>query len=194
MTDVAPLWLGLLGAITGILGLITAIASAWYTRRAAIAAEGPPHPDIEVARHGWSTEGKGWYSFDIIIRNRTGDAWELASAKSRGITSHPIFSTFSRPFTGEQYDPHFTRLDEIPESALVFTAQLGITVGPAGTQHFHGHGGDAFRVSLFIRPSRFSMLTKRLCVSLTLEAKTDKVRHKIIAVKRRLKPTTITPT
>lgn len=193
MTDVAPLWLGLLGAITGILGLITAIASAWYTRRAAIAAEGPPYPDIEVARHGWSSEGKGWYSFDIIIRNRTADAWELVSAASSGVTAHPIFSSYSRPFTGERYDPDFTPFTAIPESELLFSAQLELAIGPAGTPHFHGHGGDGVRVSLYIRPSRFSTLTKRLCVSLTLEAKTDKVRHKVIAVKRRLKPTTITP-
>lgn len=193
MSDAAPLWLGVLGAVTGLLGLLTAIASAWYTRRSALAAEGPSHPGVEVNHHTWDEENPDWYRLDIVVRNRTSEAWEIMSAKSPFPFRAPIFSTHSRPYQGEEYDPRAIPLNDVPANQLQDSVDLSLPVGPLGAAHFHGHGGDTLRVSLFLKPSSFSKLTKRLCVSLNLEAKTERVRHKDIAVTRKLKPRTIKP-
>lgn len=193
LSEVAPLWLGVLGAITGILGLLTAIASAWYTRRAALAAEGPPYPNIEVNHHAWDQENPGWYRLEIIVRNRTNEPWELVSARAPRLLVSPIMSSHSRPYEGDEWDPKIIPLNDIPADQLQFVAPLGLSVGPLGAKHFHGHGGDVVRASLLLRPSSFSKATNRLWLSLTLEAKTERVRHKDIAITRRLKPRTMMP-
>lgn len=188
MTQDAPLWLGVFGAVTGVVGLLTAIASAWYTRRAALAAEGPAHPSVEVHHHQWDNENPGWYRMNIVIRNRTGEAWELVSARAPRLLRTPIYANHTLPYEGEHWNPTMIPLNQIAADRRPNRVDFGFPIGPAGAQHFHGNGGDVLHVSIILKPSAFSRATKRLCVSLSLEAKTEVVRHKDITVTRRLRP------
>ena len=86
------------------------------------------------------------------------------------------------------YDPTLTPLNDIPENERPRNAPMGFSIGPLGTQHFHGWGGDSVRISLFLKPSAFSSLTNRFCVVISLDARTERVRHKDVAIIRKLTP------
>lgn len=197
MQQDTPFWLGVLGAVTGALALVVSAISAWYTRRQALASEGPRHPDVEVEYHGWEDGSPGWYRLNLTVRNRTNEAWDIVGARLRSPILGKLVSDDERPCVlteFNEYDRTAIPLAQIDIHQLRAYTRVGRSVGPGGLPARHGGVGDTNYVSLFIRPSSVSRLTRRVSTILILEARADLVRHKDILVTRRLKATPSNPT
>ncbi|MBY2921039.1 hypothetical protein HF259_06245 [Rhizobium leguminosarum] len=194
MSQEISYWLSIVGAVAGIIGMITGIAAALYARRQAIAAEGPQEPQIECAWHGWSIEHPGWYQLDVVFRNRTDLSWRIPTASALSPADVKLISASRIPTTGDDFEPRSIPLSELNTTDLSATTSPISELGPAGSKrHQSGWGwSDAAYETLYAYfPARSRI--SRFSIRFTFEDKAEMARPRYKTLKRRLAPRIIKP-
>jgi hypothetical protein len=176
-------WLGAFGSITGSVALI-------YSRRQALAAEGPTNPEIEVLKEGGN--GEGWYAIEIITRNKTHKSWDLRTAAVRSPKGSKIVAAkhISSYDAGGRYRTVMPSLEIASNLSSVTTAAS--SVWPAGTSSSLG-AGDQCREEFFIllpRKSRHWHFFRRnsLSILFTFEDRAATPRRRYIKLRRTIRP------
>ena len=192
------LWLSIFGAVTGGASIVISTAAAWFSRRQAVAAEGPQKPFIEVVKAEWDKEIDGWYRLEILTRNETGKTWRMTRAAvklprlAKIISIHNISSSDA----GGRYMPMHLSLVDL--SSIGNTAQPSTRVAPYGTRSDNNYVGrndtclEEFLVYIPLRSRRKSDI--RLSISFILEDNTAIARPRYIQLERRVAPKAIRTT
>lgn len=191
MSDSAAVWsfwLSIFGATTGGFGLLIAGAAASYTKRQAIAAEGPQAPEIEILSETWGADN--WYSLEIITRNRTGKSWKLISAAVKSPRRAKIIAGHYLSYVDGSglYQSKMPTSDEVSRYTAVTLP--GTTVGPQGSRNSAGYR-DICREEFFVQipdQSRFKLFRKHLTIIFVFEDKAAIARQRRITLKRNIAP------
>lgn len=189
MTVDPAIWLGAVGTATGCIGMVTGIAAAIYTRRQAVAAEGPQCPDVETSSGRWDTDNPGWFRIKLVVRNRTPDRWEFESAQltkpKRGI----IISDAKRPTQGDSvYEPVAVPLNELDPTQFCDVTTVDRSAMPETSKLWDGRAGDTIYTTLYIKPPDHG--AGRMVIGLTFRSMTAVSRVKKVVLKREYPPMT----
>ncbi|ACM27558.1 hypothetical protein [Rhizobium rhizogenes] len=187
-------WLSIFGAVTGCFGLIVSIASAWFTRRQAVAAEGPQAPEIEVSGGEWDKDTDGWFRITITTRNLTNKSWQMISAivKSPKLAKLISIHEISSIDAGGRYIP--MHLSLVQPSSISDSAKAITSVAPYGTQANNRYVGnkdffsEEFLVYIPAGYRRKSVIP--LSITFTLQDRTAIARPRHIKLVRKLSPKT----
>lgn len=182
-------WLSIAGISTGAIGMITGISAAVYTRRQAVAAEGPQLPDVEVQTHEWVKECPDWYNVYLIIRNRTGSGWVLKSARLKTPNDGVIISNLKRPtIRGAGGGMKPVPLKNIEPKMLSSTTEVNESMSPPGSADWEGRAGHISHSHLYIRIPKHKK-NGSISIVLTFEEKILRAKLKTVLLVRKLAPT-----